>query len=227
MEIKCGIYRIHNLITEKDYIGQSTNIYHRWQQHKARYDDCAIHKALKKYGVENFTFTIIEECPQNMLDERERYWIAYYNSYKNGYNEDDGGKQPTSTKCDRPIEAYDLEGHFVKVYPSISAAARELECEASLISAVIQKRRPTAKGYQFKAVDDVETVIGPFVKKKSGPSGKIVLQYDLKDNLLNEFVSASEAARQTGLHAQNISGVCRGLKKTCGGYKWKYKETNI
>ena len=110
-----------------------------------------------------------------MLDERERYWIAYYNSYKNGYNEDDGGKQPTSTKCDRPIEAYDLEGHFVKVYPSISAAARELECEASLISAVIQKRRPTAKGYQFKAVDDVETVIGPFVKKKSGPSGKIVL----------------------------------------------------
>ena len=227
MEIKCGIYRIHNLINGQDYIGQSNNIYHRWEQHKARYDKCAIHLALLKYGIDNFEFSIIEECPEEKLDERERYWISYYNSYNNGYNENDGGNRPTHTCCDKPIEAYNLVGKYIKTYPSMSAAARELECEVSLISAVIQKRRPTAKGFQFKAVDDTETIIMPFVKKKSGPTGLAVIQYDLQDNFLHEYISASEAARQTGLHAQNISGVCRGIKKTCGGYKWRYKKDII
>ena len=105
----------------------------------------------------------------------------------------------------------------------MAAAARELKCETSLISAVIQGRRPTAKGYQFKAKDD-NKIITKFIKKKSGPVGKSVIQMDINDNIINEYTSASEAARQTGLYAQNISGVCRGIKKTCGGFKWKYKE---
>ena len=224
MEIKCGIYRIHNIITKQDYIGQTNNIYYRWRRHKALYDNCAIHMAIKKYGIENFEFSIIEECSEQELDEKEKYWIAYYDSYRTGYTETDGGKRPTHTNCDRAIEAYDLNGNYIKTYNSISAAARELQCEPSLISAVIQKRRPTAKGYQFKAVDDTTTIITPFIKKKSGPIGKAVIQYDLNDNFIAEYISASEAARRTGLHSQNISGVCRGVKKTCGGYKWKYKD---
>lgn len=223
MDIKCGIYRIHNLINNKDYIGQSNNIYHRWEQHKARYDSCAIHRALAKYGIENFSFTILEECNEDKLDEKEIYWINYYNSYKNGYNETTGGKNPLQTNCSREIEKYNLNGNYIKNYPSMSAAARDLQCDVSLINSVIQKRRPTAKGFQFKLKDDNITVIKPFVKKKSGPIGKSVIQLDLNNNIINEYISASEAARQTGLHAQNISGVCRGIKKTCGGFKWQYK----
>lgn len=223
MEIKCGIYCIHNLINGKKYIGQSKNIYERWRHHKALYDGCVIHKAIAKYGIDNFEFSIIEECSEEQLDEREQYWITFYDSYHSGYNENTGGHRPTHTTCDRPIEAYDLEGNYIRTYPSISAAARDLNCEASLISAVIQKRRPTAKGYQFKAVDDTTTKISTFIKKKSGPIGKAVLQYDLNDNFIQEYSSASEAARQLNLHSQNISGVCRGIKKSCGGFKWKYK----
>lgn len=221
MEIKCGIYRIHCKITGKDYIGQSINIYDRWNKHLARYDNCAIHNAIAKYGKENFEFTILEECAEEQLDEREVYWIKQYNSYFDGYNETSGGNRPTHTICNRPIEAYDLEGNYIKEYPSITAAARELGCEVSLISAVIQGRRPTAKNCQFKAKDD-NKIITKFIKKKPGPSGKQVAQMDLNNNLITIFSSASEAARQTGLHSQNISGVCRGIKKTCGGYKWKY-----
>ena len=222
--IICGIYRIHNNINNKDYIGQAIDIYQRWRQHKARYDNCAIHRAINKYGIDNFTFSILEECSEELLDEKEIYWINYYNSYFNGYNETSGGKRPIHTVCNRQIEMYDLDGNYIKDFPSMSAAARELKCEPSLINAVIQQRRPTAKGYQFKTKNDDTIVIKPFVKKKSGPSGKEVIQYDLKDNIIAEYISASEAARQTGLHAQNISGVCRGIKKTCGGYKWKYKN---
>ena len=223
MEIKCGIYKIHCKITNKDYIGQSNNIYHRWQQHLAKYDNCAIHNAIIKYGRENFEFSILEECFENELNEREEYWINYYNSYSNGYNETSGGNRPLHTTCNHIIEAYDLDGNYIKEYSSISAAARELHCEASLISAVIKGRRPTAKGYQFKEKDD-DRIITKFIKKKSGPIGKAVIQLDKEDNIIAEYISASEAARQTGLLSQNISGVCRGLKKTCGGFKWKYKS---
>ena len=223
-EIICGIYSIYNTITKKYYIGQSKDIYTRWRQHKARYDGCAIHRAIDKYGIDNFIFSIIEQCPEELLDEREIYWISYFDSYFHGYNETSGGNRPAHTICNKVIEMYDLDGNYIKDFPSMAEAARELNCSLSLISAVIQQRRPTAKGYQFKTKGDETVIIGPFQKKKSGPVGKAVIQYDLDDNIIKEYISASEAARQTGLHAQNISGVCRGIKLTCGGYKWKYKE---
>lgn len=51
-----------------------------------------IHKAIFKYSKQNFTFEIIEKVPQKDLNDREKYWIAFYNSYKNGYNETPGGQ---------------------------------------------------------------------------------------------------------------------------------------
>lgn len=222
-EILCGIYCIKNRLNQKCYIGQAVDIYERWKRHKKLYDMCAIHRAIQKYGINNFDFSIIELCPCELLDEKEIYWINYYNSYQNGYNETSGGHRPTHTICDRPIEMYDLEGNYVKDFSSMASAARELNCSISLINAVIHLRRPTAKGYQFKAKNDDTIQIKPFIKKKSGPVGKAVIQYDLNNNIINEYISISEAARQTGLHSQNISGVCRGIKHTCGGYKWKYK----
>lgn len=49
---------------------------------------------MRKYGLENFTFSILEECPQNKLKEREIYWIKYYNTYRKGYNATRGGDLP-------------------------------------------------------------------------------------------------------------------------------------
>ena len=46
---------------------------------------------MRKYGIENFTFSVIEECSQEQLNEREIYWIEYYDTYKNGYNSTLGG----------------------------------------------------------------------------------------------------------------------------------------
>lgn len=48
--------------------------------------------AICKYGIENFDFSILEQCNIEQLDEKERYWIAYYDSYNNGYNRTPGGK---------------------------------------------------------------------------------------------------------------------------------------
>ena len=52
----------------------------------------AIHKAIQKYGKENFSVEVIEEIDSKYLNDREQYWISYYNSYNNGYNLTRGGK---------------------------------------------------------------------------------------------------------------------------------------
>lgn len=96
-----GIYKIQNLINGHSYIGQSTNIESRWSKeqrvafnensHEYNYP---ISKAFRKYGIENFSFEILEECSQDKLNERERYWVAFYDTFYNGYNQTLGGDSP-------------------------------------------------------------------------------------------------------------------------------------
>lgn len=99
MDKICGIYCIENLINGKKYIGLSKDCLKRWSDH---YSKCyhttkpdEIRKplcmAMKKYGRENFSFKIIEECSENELKEKEIYWISYYDSYNKGYNATKGG----------------------------------------------------------------------------------------------------------------------------------------
>lgn len=96
-----GIYKITNLVNNKVYIGKSTQIEKRKYQHfyDAFYDNpsnrnynMTVHKAIRKYGKKNFNFEIIEFCDINQLNEREQYWIKYYNSKCYGYNDSDGGE---------------------------------------------------------------------------------------------------------------------------------------
>lgn len=90
-----GIYIIKNKINGKIYIGQSRNIAKRWNTHlntatnlnKKEYD-YPLYRAMRKYGKENFSFEVLEECSIDQLNEKEEYWINYYNTLGiNGYNQ--------------------------------------------------------------------------------------------------------------------------------------------
>lgn len=87
------IYKLTNLINGKKYIGQTIQkLSSRIYQHK-HCETTAIGQAIKKYGWENFKSEIIEECPKNILDEREIFWISYYGCIApKGYNLSSGGK---------------------------------------------------------------------------------------------------------------------------------------
>ncbi len=96
--MSCGIYKITNLINNKVYIGCSKDIEHRWTAHKSEskleYNppyNYSVHRAFRKYGINNFSFEIIELVSEDKLFDREKYWIQYYNSYNTGYNETQGG----------------------------------------------------------------------------------------------------------------------------------------
>ena len=82
-----GIYKITNTINGKVYVGQSVDINRRWRQHKNSELDYPLYKAFKKYGIENFTFEVLEECTITELNERERYYIQLYDSCHFGYNQ--------------------------------------------------------------------------------------------------------------------------------------------
>ena len=85
-----GIYKITNLITNQNYIGQSIHIERRWQEHKLPSSTSLIGKAIKEYGIENFSFEVLEEIQDydvDLLDELEATYIRFYDSITpKGYN---------------------------------------------------------------------------------------------------------------------------------------------
>ena len=102
-----GIYKSTNKLNNNSYIGKSIDIERRYQQHlyddKWRPDTSGNDMAINKYGIENFTFEIIEECSEDQLNNRERYWIAYYDTYHNGYNRTVGGEGLSGEEHPRAI----------------------------------------------------------------------------------------------------------------------------
>lgn len=103
--MKVGIYKITNLINNRHYIGQSIDIEERWKEHRQNaYNkskdsyEYPLYRAIRKYGLENFNFSIIEECRRDELNEKEIYYIEYYNSYYEGYNQTLGGHHSSPVK---------------------------------------------------------------------------------------------------------------------------------
>lgn len=90
-----GIYLITNKLNNKCYVGQSVDIARRWRQHReaASHGETPLYKAIQKYGIENFEFSILEECLKEELDCKEIQYIERYNSYFEGYNQTKGGDQ--------------------------------------------------------------------------------------------------------------------------------------
>lgn len=94
----CCIYMIMRISTGQKYIGQTIKLDRRNYQHSMGFDSSHgnIDATIKKYGWDDFIVQILEITPldQHILDEREKFWIAYYNTYKNPYhyNLTPGGK---------------------------------------------------------------------------------------------------------------------------------------
>ena len=95
------IYKITNRINGKVYIGQTTRpLTVRWKQHcnPANTNCIALHRAIQKYGKENFTVEQIDvACDIDELNEKEIYWIKFYDSVNSekGYNLKVGGEHTT------------------------------------------------------------------------------------------------------------------------------------
>ena len=198
-----GIYKIVNLVNGKIYVGQSINIQKRWYQHRSDYNKdggCPIlYAAIRKYGIENFSFEVIEECSLELLDEREKYWISKMNTLvPNGYNIALGGAQRGNT-------LYNYE-ELAKSYLELGSSKKVAE----------------KYNCNFKTVLNACHIMEV---PMSCTKEKAIYQIDKDTNEILAFYSNIHNAYRDGLHRpydSSISRVCRGIRKTAYGYKWQY-----
>lgn len=218
-----GIYKIENLINGKIYIGQSVCIEKRWQFHKREgrnlpkgEKSAPIHKAIHKYGIENFKFSIVEECDKSLLDDRECYWIRTYDCYNNGYNATIGGNQ-NRDHLNKKVYYYDASGVLLGSFDSISLASQKLNIPQPTISLCCLGKYSFTHGFQFSFSIEEKTPV-----KTGNGRPKRVQQFTKEGEFVRDYESASEAARAMGVSKYSISNCCRGKQKTSAGYIWKY-----
>lgn len=199
------IYKITNDINGKLYIGKTEfSIQKRFQEHckdafRKRNEKRPLYDAIQKYGIEHFHIDLIEETSQP--EEREIYWIEQYGSFKNGYNATLGGDG-------KRYADYDL---IYALWKNENKSRQEI---AELT------------GYDKATVTNALEACGVSKEERKKFIGtanqKPVACLDAKTlTVIETFTSIAEAERKYKTN-QHIVDVCKGRRKTAGGYSWKF-----
>lgn len=217
-----GIYKIENLINGSIYIGQSIDIEKRWSTHisilnQNNHYNAHLQNAWNKYGSENFKFSIVEECKQFELNDREIYWIDKYDSFINGYNLTHGGGNTEAFS--KSVIQFDMSGKELNRYLSISEAETITGINYSMISECCSNKRKTAGGYIWQYEDDFVSIPSWHFQSRKF---REICQINDDGKIINIFPSSAEAKRVTGICDTSIIRCCHGTLKTAGGYEWKY-----
>lgn len=228
----CGIYKITNKIDGKVYIGKSINIYYRWTQHikiaknpsKYRDGNRPLYHAMSKYGIDNFEFEIVDICVEEMLCEREIYWIDIYDCTTlsgHGYNLTPGGENGNFSQAKKAYQ-YDLNGNFVAEYNTIRDAAVAIcnKPDASAIQNAMGKIGSQSYGYQWRY--DKYDKIEPYVKHRNNVFR--VAKYDEDGNLVATYRSVKEAADSIGKSKSIVRLSCLNKVRCAGGFTFRYYD---
>lgn len=183
-----GIYKITCTSNNKVYIGQSVSIKRRWRDHlmalrKNGHYNPKLQRAYNKYGENSFTFEILELCPKEKLNEREKFYIQLFDSQNKGFNCDQGGSDISgkanpmygksgvnSPKFIDFVYQLDKNGKIIKEFESANLAAKAIEGQAAHIqdclkswkehspstSQTASRERFTHKGYYWIYKQDYE-----------------------------------------------------------------------
>lgn len=227
----------------KIYIGQTINK----KQRKYHYNSGSYKEQVKLwYSTQKYnwnpanTFEIIEEClcgeNKCFLNEREKYWIKYYDSYNNGLNCNEGGHgnlgyKPTletrkkmsvsalKTSKERSIRTKTL---FTGIKQSEESNKKRSErLKGIKRSDVFKNKMSKIRKENPMSVDSInkmkQTKTGVKSKKR-----KRVKQLDDNGNLIKIWEYAGEAEKNLNICRGKISAVCLGKKNKVGGFKWEY-----
>ena len=208
------IYKATSITTGKVYIGQSCQtLEKRMHQHLSRattnYDpNNHFHNAIRKYGFPDFVFQVIEDNIINdeVLNEREKYWIEYYNSYYDGYNSTLGGDAGLR-RDDLVITALFLEGYTTKEI-----------CEMTGYN-----RSTIYNSYKANGLQEENN------KRKNEQNrlrcSERVEQYSLDGKYIKTYESATAAGQELG-NQSAISSVCRQEQSALSAYGYLFKYEN-
>ena len=208
------IYKITNQLNGKMYIGKTTDtIENRWKAHlhDSRKERCKtrhLYAAMNKYGTDKFKIEEVEYITDlSILNEREKYWITYYNTYKNGYNETYGGDGKILIDYQKLVDMFHQGMTQTKI-------AEITGCDPSTIRKALQQYGITAEEIENRRLNSKQHAV-------------VQLNKDTYE-IIATYISCSEAARQVKGDTKFNSGISYACKHNprhyAYGYLWYYAE---
>jgi len=210
------IYLIKNQQNKIVYIGQQIGT-KSIEEYKG--SGLLLNRAYKKYGENYFKREIIEYCSVDELNDKEKLYIKQYNTkFPHGYNLTEGGDGMKGYQYTNNQKQNISKSKVGQKYPKehgekIRQAKLGKKRDQNTINKIIQ-----TKASKHNIQPDLN-----LKGQHRSNSQKIILQYDLQDNLLNEYQSAQEAGRCFKKSGNSIADCAAGKQKTAYGFKWKYK----
>lgn len=216
------IYKITNKINGKVYIGKTNrSLLERWREHCKPSSKClSIHRAIQKYGKENFTVEQIDIAnSETELNKKEIYWIDFYNSSdKNkGYNLTFGGE---GCSCNEDTKIKIRNSNTGKRASDETRKKMSLKSFEKWKNENYSKHMSEVHKGQFVS-EHRKKIASEMCKKRVGvknPMSKIVICIETGEI----FNSMKEASIKMNINHKCICLVCKGKLKTAGKYHWKY-----
>ena len=199
------IYKITNDINDKVYIGMTTrSVEVRWKEH-IRHSSQLIDAAIQQLGKEHFKIEVIEECSEEEVDDKEIYWIKFYNSYEKGYNVTIGGRDSKMIMTNRVDEVLEWWNKGLTINRIVKETGLNVE---------------TVRGYLNKNGIQIQKRANIYVgKAKAKPIG----QYDLDNNLIKIWESQAQIRREKG-YAKSTLERALNYKRILDNSYWRRLE---
>lgn len=215
------IYKITNKINGKIYIGQTRyTLAHRFSQHTNNFTPSTdLHDDMRLYGVQNFTIEEVEQCDNNELNIREKFWIQHYNSYEQGYNMTRGG---AGYYIGHTIYCYTLKGNLYKIYKDFAEASEDTGIDVTIIKSAVYNHGWSGGGYQWFFEEDKDNVKDlSNLSQNYGKISPLTIQYDISGNYIKTFTTIQEAEQATGVLSSGIARCINQEINHSGGFIWR------
>jgi len=210
------IYLVKNKQEKVVYIGQQIGT-KSINEYKG--SGLLLNRAYIKYGEDYFEREIIEYCSVDELNTKEKLYIKQYNTkFPHGYNLTNGGDGNKGYQYNNNQKQNISNAKMGQKYPK--------EHGEKIRQSKLGKKRNQETINKIIQTKALKQNIQPYLILKGqykSNSQKLIIQYDIHDNQLNEYQSAQDAGRCLGKSGNSIADCAAGKQKTAYGFKWKYK----
>jgi group I intron endonuclease len=209
------IYKVTNTKNDKIYIGATTkSLEDRKKDHlkkSKKGKSYVFQNAIATYGADAFKWEKVDfATTTDELAKKEKEYILEYNSKEEGYNSDSGGG------IQKTVYQYAVkDGQLINSYDCLENAGSAVGADKRSISSAALGVNKTCNGF-------VWSYSSTFPTDFKDNRRKVVQQFSLEGEFINEFKSVSEASKLTDCNKTSIAKTCRGERKSCGGYLWRY-----